>query len=134
MSNTDSPCQCLSLTFCFCQTVCVRHRLSLSFTDSLFLSDSLCLCLSETVCISHIQFVSITDSLCRYQTLFPFILGQYFYLFIFDFHHNLSLSRTLVPMVPTFWTPTPNLFFLGKLISIPKILKSYYAYSLFRCK
>ena len=80
-------------SLCLSKKVCVGHRESVSATEIL--------CLSHIVCFCHIQSGPVTDSLSVSQTVF---VSQFvslsdtlhdnswpcFYLFIHDFHQDLS--------------------------------------------
>ena len=102
-------------------TVCVCNIQSVSFTDSLclsqtdyvchsqFVSVTDCLRLSQAVCVCHTQSVSVTDSLCVSQTIFVCHRQSVsdtdthldhswpgFRLSIRDFHQDLSVRFEFV--------------------------------------
>ena len=116
---------CLLQTICDRQSVtdivCVCNIESVSFTDSLclsqtdyvchshFLSVTDCLRLSQAVCVCHTQSVSVTDSLCLSPTIFvcprqsvsdiDTLLDHswpFFCVFIRDFHQDLSIRFEFV--------------------------------------
>ena len=94
MTVTES---CCLKNLCLSEKVYVCHRQYVSVTDSLFLSQTVCF-LSQTVCVSRRLFVFLTESfwsvsLCIYLLDHPW---PDFYLFINDFHQDLSMRFQFV--------------------------------------